>query len=298
MKKFYFLTLALICAFVANALDTKNSHVYFNGTGWENYQEEGVTKPISTIQLMFGKNNGSAGCEMEKINNTNLYYLYTPEWNGYTEFCILGADALWGWEDGSNFPLKDRKNWGRKSSAILQDYPLKTGESNLLEEEGTSLKGNKLTNGYSALNHTQTVNVDGVGSVTVSSVKLSSASGTTTTLNSATVDTKNETSTASTSIDAAYTATVTCEATPGEGESFVGWFEGEILLTTDETYSYVAANAPKTIKAEFSKTTAIEEVGVDAGEAVYYNLQGVKVANPENGIFIKKQGNKTTKVVL
>ena len=44
--------------------------------------------------------------------------------------------------------------------------------------------------------------------------------------------------------------------------------------------------------------TAIEEVGVDAGEAVYYNLQGVKVANPENGIFIKKQGNKTTKVVL
>ena len=44
--------------------------------------------------------------------------------------------------------------------------------------------------------------------------------------------------------------------------------------------------------------TAIEEVGVDAGAAVYYNLQGVKVANPENGIFIKKQGNKTTKVVL
>ena len=44
--------------------------------------------------------------------------------------------------------------------------------------------------------------------------------------------------------------------------------------------------------------TAIEEVGVDAGEAVYYNLQGVKVANPENGIFIKKQGNRTSKVVL
>ncbi len=44
--------------------------------------------------------------------------------------------------------------------------------------------------------------------------------------------------------------------------------------------------------------TAIEEVGVDAGAAVYYNLQGVKVANPENGIFIKKQGNRTSKVVL
>ncbi len=30
----------------------------------------------------------------------------------------------------------------------------------------------------------------------------------------------------------------------------------------------------------------------------YYNLQGVKVANPSNGIFIKKQGSKATKVVL
>lgn len=44
--------------------------------------------------------------------------------------------------------------------------------------------------------------------------------------------------------------------------------------------------------------TGIEEVGVDAGAAVYYNLQGVKVANPENGIFIKKQGSKATKVIL
>lgn len=45
--------------------------------------------------------------------------------------------------------------------------------------------------------------------------------------------------------------------------------------------------------------TGIVEVGVDATAPVeYYNLQGVKVENPSNGIFIKKQGNKTTKVVL
>lgn len=30
----------------------------------------------------------------------------------------------------------------------------------------------------------------------------------------------------------------------------------------------------------------------------YYNLQGVEIANPENGLFIKKQGAKATKVVL
>ena len=44
--------------------------------------------------------------------------------------------------------------------------------------------------------------------------------------------------------------------------------------------------------------TAIESVEVAAGAVEYYNLQGVKVANPENGLFIKKQGNKVSKVIL
>lgn len=30
----------------------------------------------------------------------------------------------------------------------------------------------------------------------------------------------------------------------------------------------------------------------------YFNLQGVKVVNPENGIYVKKQGSKAVKVVL
>ena len=32
-------------------------------------------------------------------------------------------------------------------------------------------------------------------------------------------------------------------------------------------------------------------------EAVYFNLQGIRVANPGNGIYIKVQGGKTTKVI-
>ena len=45
--------------------------------------------------------------------------------------------------------------------------------------------------------------------------------------------------------------------------------------------------------------SAIESVNSDANSPVeYYNLQGVKVNNPANGIFIKKQGSKATKVVL
>lgn len=50
-----------------------------------------------------------------------------------------------------------------------------------------------------------------------------------------------------------------------------------------------------------------DPTGVDAIEAAdsdlsapveFYNLQGVKVENPENGIFVRRQGNQITKVVL
>jgi hypothetical protein len=45
--------------------------------------------------------------------------------------------------------------------------------------------------------------------------------------------------------------------------------------------------------------SAIEDVTLDENVAVeYFNLQGVKVENPTKGLFIKKQGNKTTKVIL
>ncbi|MDE5979739.1 MAG: hypothetical protein K2L39_06540 [Muribaculaceae bacterium] len=44
----------------------------------------------------------------------------------------------------------------------------------------------------------------------------------------------------------------------------------------------------------------VEAIEADAltGEAVYYNLQGQRVANPENGLFIRLQGGKATKVAL
>ncbi len=46
-------------------------------------------------------------------------------------------------------------------------------------------------------------------------------------------------------------------------------------------------------------TTNVEETMIDANAPVeYYNLQGVKVENPANGLFIKRQGTKATKVVL
>ena len=46
------------------------------------------------------------------------------------------------------------------------------------------------------------------------------------------------------------------------------------------------------------EATAVENIAADNAPVEYYNLQGVKVNCPENGIFIKKQGNKATKVIL
>lgn len=49
----------------------------------------------------------------------------------------------------------------------------------------------------------------------------------------------------------------------------------------------------------FTKEDAVEgiEADIDA-EPEYFNLQGARVANPENGVFIVKKGNKVTKQVF
>lgn len=48
------------------------------------------------------------------------------------------------------------------------------------------------------------------------------------------------------------------------------------------------------------ETTGIEGIAADNAEAPveYYNLQGVKVENPANGIFIRRQGNTVAKVLV
>lgn len=44
--------------------------------------------------------------------------------------------------------------------------------------------------------------------------------------------------------------------------------------------------------------TAVVELDADAADVEYFNLQGVKVANPENGIYIRRQGDKVNKVIV
>ncbi len=46
-------------------------------------------------------------------------------------------------------------------------------------------------------------------------------------------------------------------------------------------------------------SSAIDDILVDENAPVeYFNLQGIRVANPENGLFIRRQGKNVTKVIL
>jgi hypothetical protein len=89
---------------------------------------------------------------------------------------------------------------------------------------------------------------------------------------------------------------------------------GSLSVTTTETFeagrvlnmTNMTPMANGQVKVPFTYTvgannaeSGVANVAVDANApVVYYNLQGARVANPENGIFIRVQGNRATKVAL
>ena len=74
------------------------------------------------------------------------------------------------------------------------------------------------------------------------------------------------------------------------------WMKGFALPRESKAFATKAASKYAFTIGE--GPSSIEDVEAVDAPVEYYNLQGVKVANPSNGIFIKKQGNKATKVVL
>lgn len=82
--------------------------------------------------------------------------------------------------------------------------------------------------------------------------------------------------------------TVTLD-TDTQGELIL-YYEHEGITSQPRTYTF---------KVENGIPTSIELIeATEEGEAVYYNLQGVKVSNPTNGIFIKVAGGKSEKVYI
>lgn len=48
----------------------------------------------------------------------------------------------------------------------------------------------------------------------------------------------------------------------------------------------------------FNVSTKVESLETNGGEPEYYNLQGIRIVNPQHGIYIKRTGNKSEKVIL
>lgn len=79
-------------------------------------------------------------------------------------------------------------------------------------------------------------------------------------------------------------------------------FEGTIYLTLDlegAAYVYFDTTDGEDIPEWAAEAVSgVKGVAVEENVApVYYNLQGIRVANPENGMFIQVKGNKVSKVV-
>jgi hypothetical protein len=100
-----------------------------------------------------------------------------------------------------------------------------------------------------------------------------------------------------------------------EGTAVATWTEGQkaglgaamgsfIVVPNDDVSVYIYHFVPGTVAEKLifavDSTSGVENFETEDANAPveYYNLQGVKVTNPSNGIFIKVQGNKASKVLV
>lgn len=77
------------------------------------------------------------------------------------------------------------------------------------------------------------------------------------------------------------------------GEANQAYFDGG----TGTYYYYVDFMLPNEESGDTTGVTSVKKEDADA-PVEYFNLQGVKVDNPENGVFIRRQGSKTSKVFI
>lgn len=94
---------------------------------------------------------------------------------------------------------------------------------------------------------------------------------------------------------------------PIAGQTEVGVLESGSVIEITDDYEYVGiinintSDSPTFSSISFTweaEGSGVESIVADNSEAVYYNLQGARVENPENGMFIRVQNGKSTKVAI
>ena len=193
-------------------------------------------------------------------------------------FTFLSEDsktATYDFTDPSSLTPAQPENafgGGNDSAVVLNDVELSAGDTKLVCAKGTATTDSRIWAGTSAYD---------LRTYNGSTITISVANGTLTSI----VFEGNK-------IDDTY-------ATASNG-TFANktWTASENV--SEVMFSVSKTTNINTITVTYqSDSSAIENVEAESDEAVeYYNLQGVKVANPENGLYIMKQGNKATKVLV
>ena len=278
MKRLLYIFAFLFVSFAAMAHSfPSTAHIYFaKPDSWTD----------SYLYFFIGNSGWSSDPkQLTQISNTSLYYAKQTSWNswGYDNWAVFNTTGTW---NGSGGSLYDRKNYAAKSTWVGNSA---ISTYNLIPLESTTATTNS---NYTFLNKTHTIKTyvdeeessDG-GTISATSYKLSSADAT-----SATNGT--------TSIEAAYTATITLTATANPGYEFMGWYDGTTELSPNEICSYTAPNEAKTISAKFRKLAVAEPrivsfsasaTEIDLGQSVTFD---VEVENAELNDVVFKIGEE------
>ncbi|MDE6297393.1 MAG: hypothetical protein K2L89_06050, partial [Muribaculaceae bacterium] len=84
---------------------------------------------------------------------------------------------------------------------------------------------------------------------------------------------------------------------PADGKQNMGFYmlyKGDMADSNPDNALMVMSTLSKYEDVE----TGVNEIAAETGAARYFNLQGVEVANPENGVFVKVANGKASKVVV
>ncbi len=213
---------------------------------------------------------------MTSVSGTKLYYKYIDDgkWDkSYNEIAVLKAK-----KEGSSWGDERQKietRWGgcEHTTNRVTNYNLNYHRTYLWDGKAAStiltINDQNTENGYTSLNHSQTIKKytcgDGEssysaasvnsGTVTISAYKMTAHGAASEIGNSATLDEASETSA---SKDAAYTGEVTVTASANTGYVFMGWYSSENggtedKLSSSSSYTYNAPNSTKTVYARFAE---------------------------------------------
>ena len=286
MKKFYFLTLALICAFVANAED-----LYLRG-GFNNW---GTTDKFTEVKSGAEWTISKSGPEVDNVEFKVDNGSWTNALSNGGTVAVNGSAVTISTSNGGNMKTTGAADFATVTYTVKKSnnvYTLTvTGEGTAKVSKiasGTKLYFSPSSSWNNIGGKFAAYFFDGNGSDWADAIAVENET------NIYEVVAPGSGAEWDKVIFVALKAGATAANWDNKQEQTADLiYDGEnnLYLVESSTWS-------KFVASENDNPTAIETVGADAATAVYYNLQGMKVANPENGIFVKVQGNKAVKVIL